>query len=344
MTMCYSRHDRTVLPSNVRMIRIRSNIISSRFGAIIITWLSILTVAFAFTDISSSDGCTSIHTTTNVLSSKFPLVYTRTKNHFTSHYFPTRHFETIPHLFHHRHHDRSLTTIRGSSSSDNGNSNNANRPIFWKNDDDDLDLLYFNSNDDDDDDDDDDDECSNNNVKRIQFTIRGNPLPLARHRSSGKFMYNPSANKQRSFRDIFLDMLDEYDTRPTKEASTTASKLPLLLPPIPVFQTNDHLSITLIFNQKRPRSHFVNNKPGGKERLKRFLPNGDRRPPTRTDVDNLAKFVLDSLNGVLYDDDRQVVELKAVKRYDDVGECWGSTEVIAIALDDDDDDTKKEIE
>ena len=53
-------------------------------------------------------------------------------------------------------------------------------------------------------------------------------------------------------------------------------------------------------------------------------------------MDNLAKFVLDSLNGLLYEDDRQVVKLCAVKVLDtpvengdggDDGLCLGGTDV-----------------
>ena len=38
-------------------------------------------------------------------------------------------------------------------------------------------------------------------------------------------------------------------------------------------------------------------------------------PTTRPDIDNLAKSVLDSLNGIAYDDDSQIVELHARKVY-----------------------------
>jgi Holliday junction resolvase RusA-like endonuclease len=34
------------------------------------------------------------------------------------------------------------------------------------------------------------------------------------------------------------------------------------------------------------------------------------------DIDNLCKFVLDALNGILYNDDRQIVTLKASKLFD----------------------------
>jgi len=36
------------------------------------------------------------------------------------------------------------------------------------------------------------------------------------------------------------------------------------------------------------------------------------------DIDNLAKLVLDSLNGIGYLDDRQVVDLRLRKKYSDI--------------------------
>lgn len=56
----------------------------------------------------------------------------------------------------------------------------------------------------------------------------------------------------------------------------------------------------------------------------------------RTDVDNLAKFVLDSLNGVVYEDDRQVSSLHVTKFLDNHDECLGSTEVSIHILEDED--------
>lgn len=55
---------------------------------------------------------------------------------------------------------------------------------------------------------------------------------------------------------------------------------------------------------------------------------------SRSDIDNLAKFVLDSLNGLLYADDRQVVSLKAMKMLDSEGLCDGATEVSISVLQD----------
>lgn len=50
----------------------------------------------------------------------------------------------------------------------------------------------------------------------------------------------------------------------------------------------------------------------------------------RTDLDNLVKLVLDSINEYAYEDDRQVVSVKAVKEYCNVGS--GSTDVTLTVL------------
>lgn len=36
----------------------------------------------------------------------------------------------------------------------------------------------------------------------------------------------------------------------------------------------------------------------------------------RTDIDNLVKLVLDACNGIAYDDDHQIIELRAIKQFD----------------------------
>jgi Holliday junction resolvase RusA-like endonuclease len=89
------------------------------------------------------------------------------------------------------------------------------------------------------------------------------------------------------------------------------------------------LAIRIIFHMKRPKHHFVSSK-SGPGRLKAGAP--PRLSPTRTDVDNLAKFVLDSLNGVLYVDDKQVAFLSVFKLYDNDGHCEGCTEVSIVRL------------
>ena len=44
------------------------------------------------------------------------------------------------------------------------------------------------------------------------------------------------------------------------------------------------------------------------------------------DIDNMSKFVLDEpLEGLIYANDKNVVELFCRKKYDSVGECYGRT-------------------
>ena len=46
---------------------------------------------------------------------------------------------------------------------------------------------------------------------------------------------------------------------------------------------------------------------------------GKIRPTTvRKDLDNICKSILDALNGIAYDDDRQIVELIAYKYYSEI--------------------------
>lgn len=44
---------------------------------------------------------------------------------------------------------------------------------------------------------------------------------------------------------------------------------------------------------------------------------GTRRPTIKPDIDNIEKIVLDGLNGIAYDDDKQVVEVHKWKLYNE---------------------------
>lgn len=44
------------------------------------------------------------------------------------------------------------------------------------------------------------------------------------------------------------------------------------------------------------------------------------RPTKKPDADNIAKIILDSLNGIAYDDDSQVVDLRVIKKFTEESE------------------------
>ena len=48
----------------------------------------------------------------------------------------------------------------------------------------------------------------------------------------------------------------------------------------------------------------------------------------KPDCDNIAKIVLDALNGLAYDDDSQVTELEVHKLYGDIGDVFVRLEEI----------------
>lgn len=55
---------------------------------------------------------------------------------------------------------------------------------------------------------------------------------------------------------------------------------------------------------------------------------GDIRPTGKPDLDNVAKGILDAMNGIVFKDDSQVVELILRKRYAETAQA--SVEVVAL--------------
>jgi hypothetical protein len=150
------------------------------------------------------------------------------------------------------------------------------------------------------------------NATHVECTIRGNPQPLLRHRTArrGRFTYNPSKGSQLSFANVLTESLQL--SIPLLEQTDGSL--------VPVTHFGSQLvSLQLDFFLQRPKSHFRNNQ--------RHNPLKASAPHTKlsVDVDNLAKFVLDSLNSVLYQDDAQVVELCCQKYYHEEDQCLGKT-------------------
>lgn len=166
--------------------------------------------------------------------------------------------------------------------------------------------------------DDEQEECKSKRISNLRFEICGSPRPLQRHRTSRFHTYNPSVKYQESFQDALKKLMFDFHI----ESIDT-----------PLFDATEYLEMTIIFRMKRPKSHFVNNKPGP-GRLKEKAPS--QLSSIRTDVDNLSKFVLDSMNGVMYEDDRQIISIHATKLLDNADLCDGSIEVYVRSIEIDD--------
>ena len=86
------------------------------------------------------------------------------------------------------------------------------------------------------------------------------------------------------------------------------------------------LKIYLEFYFSRPKNHYRSGKYSSE--LKKTAPHIHTNMP---DIDNLSKFILDAMNKVFYEDDRQVVELNSHKEYlNDITNTTGYTIVTII--------------
>ena len=123
----------------------------------------------------------------------------------------------------------------------------------------------------------------------LMFMIPGNPTALKRHRTArvGKFIkqYDPSEGDMADFLAIAM----KYK---------------------PAVPYNEPLRVNIYFFFKRPKAHFRTGKDAGF--LKDSAPKWHTNIP---DVDNLVKFVCDSLNGIFWMGDKCICELKTSKQY-----------------------------
>lgn len=123
-------------------------------------------------------------------------------------------------------------------------------------------------------------------MNRIEFTINGECVPKARPRFS-KFGHVYTTPKTRAYENIVKSTA--IDNR--VPCITTALRVELII----------YKSIPKSFSKK-----------------KRELANeGKIYPVVKPDIDNYVKSVLDGLNGVLFMDDKQIVDFRAIKKYSD---------------------------
>ncbi|PIE79433.1 MAG: hypothetical protein CSA11_12010 [Chloroflexi bacterium] len=109
----------------------------------------------------------------------------------------------------------------------------------------------------------------------------------------------PIAKKRPRFvrRDNFVKTYNEQETKERKFLTQVISQF-------------EGRRVYMAFRMPRPKSHYGTGRNAG--RLKPSAPDFHVSKP---DIDNCVKFALDCLNGVVFSDDRQVAELRAIKTY-----------------------------
>jgi len=123
-------------------------------------------------------------------------------------------------------------------------------------------------------------------MRIITFEVPGEPVAKARPRYNGNTgtVYTPAKTKH-------------YETKVKHEAVKHAPKELLTGP----------LEVKLTFYRPMLKSFS--------KKRRQEAEDGIYRPITKADVDNLAKSILDPMNGIIYKDDAQVVTLIAEKYY-----------------------------
>jgi len=126
----------------------------------------------------------------------------------------------------------------------------------------------------------------------VCFDIEGNPVPKGRPRFRRTKTFITTYTPKKT-----LDFEDQVK----KAAQDAMGKTDLLETPIAVY---------LYFRLPIPQSY-------SKKRSEACL-SGSQRHVKRPDLDNLAKSVLDGMNGIVFKDDSQITSLHCTKVYSNV--------------------------
>lgn len=126
-------------------------------------------------------------------------------------------------------------------------------------------------------------------MQEIKLEILGNPMAQKRHRSVNRGGFTRQYDPCSSDKADFLSL-----------AHKNAPETPFDFP----------VDVDLKFYFVRPKSHFRTGKYSGI-----LKDNAPRYHTSRNDVDNLAKFVFDALNGIYWKDDSFISKCTIVKEY-----------------------------
>ena len=121
---------------------------------------------------------------------------------------------------------------------------------------------------------------------KVQFSIAGNPQGKARPRFSCGHAYTPDATRKYETMTAFL----------YRRAANGFS-----------FDKETPLSVTILVFFAAPKNTS--------KKKKEIMLNGGAFPVRKPDADNIAKIILDALNGTAYHDDAQIVQLSVRKQY-----------------------------
>ena len=152
-------------------------------------------------------------------------------------------------------------------------------------------------------------------MESVCFIIESNPKPLAR---------SVIGRGARGSNQVWLR--DPTSSREAKAAFRESVKTAVfgIREASILFDATSPIVVDITFFLKPPKDHFVNCDPA----LGRIKESALKKWPTKPDIDNLDKFVLDCLQGLLYSNDSQVVKQQIQKMYHHHPPFTGQTKVI----------------
>ena len=118
----------------------------------------------------------------------------------------------------------------------------------------------------------------------MEFTIKGKPVGKARPRVTKNGVYTPQKTK---------DKQKQIQAEYIKQGN--------------VHYGDNSLKFTGIVEYAIPKSTT--------KAIKQQMLEGDIVPRVKPDIDNVAKLIMDALNGIAYKDDSQIAEIHLIKKY-----------------------------
>jgi Holliday junction resolvase RusA-like endonuclease len=126
-------------------------------------------------------------------------------------------------------------------------------------------------------------------------------------------IYNPSQKEQRQMKAVLKEVV-----QPHIEASNQDV----------VFQNPVSIKAVVKFFLPRPKCHFHR----GNRSMMNIIQNKMNSHIGKPDLDNLLKFILDSMEGVVYRNDSHITSIVSEKSYDNVGACNGRISIHLSAM------------
>jgi Holliday junction resolvase RusA-like endonuclease len=153
----------------------------------------------------------------------------------------------------------------------------------------------------------------------ITLHILGTPAP----KGSSRPMLNRKTGKAFTFKGGSPQNAEKLTTWDNNVRAAAASACGALTAP-PFVETA--LSVAITFRLARPGGHWGKGKQAG-----RLKPSAPAYPRGKPDIDKLARSTLDSLTGIVFDDDSRIVQLAISKIYATPG-SEGATIAIAAEV------------